>query len=365
MSIELRFRRGTTAQHSTFTGAQAEVTVDTTTNSLVVHDGVTVGGHPIASSGVVTAHIANTSNPHSVTKAQVGLGNADNTSDASKPISTATQTALDAKVDEDLSGYTDSGALDGTEVIFANKAGAKKSTVQKILDWIKTQTITWAAKQTISGDLEFSGGARRILGDFSNATVLSRAMLQTSVLNGATEVGMFPNGTGGSANINLYNSSTPGNASRMSLLCAATESSLRSGADGTGAFLPLTVYTNGTERSRWTTGGRFEQSGFTKLGESSPAIKVKKLTGTTAAVEGGSATVAHGLTVSKIVSIAPLVNSSRGGFGIRVPPGKQQLADEESYDMLVDPTNVFINLHATASANILSQAFTVFITYEE
>lgn len=45
------------------------------------------------------AHVASTANPHGVTKAQVGLGNADNTSDADKPISTATQAALDAKVD--------------------------------------------------------------------------------------------------------------------------------------------------------------------------------------------------------------------------------------------------------------------------
>lgn len=35
-------------------------------------------------------------NPHQVTKAQVGLGNCDNTSDADKPVSTAQQTALDA-----------------------------------------------------------------------------------------------------------------------------------------------------------------------------------------------------------------------------------------------------------------------------
>lgn len=42
-------------------------------------------------------HISTTNNPHSVTKAQVGLGSAENTTDASKPISTATQTALDAK----------------------------------------------------------------------------------------------------------------------------------------------------------------------------------------------------------------------------------------------------------------------------
>ena len=41
------------------------------------------------------SHISNTLNPHGVTKAQVGLGNVDNTSDLNKPISTATQKALD------------------------------------------------------------------------------------------------------------------------------------------------------------------------------------------------------------------------------------------------------------------------------
>lgn len=46
----------------------------------------------------IDAHEALTNNPHSVTKTQVGLGDVDNTSDASKPVSTATQTALDAKV---------------------------------------------------------------------------------------------------------------------------------------------------------------------------------------------------------------------------------------------------------------------------
>jgi hypothetical protein len=45
----------------------------------------------------ITAHTSRTDNPHAVTKAQVGLGSADNVSDANKPVSTATQTALDAK----------------------------------------------------------------------------------------------------------------------------------------------------------------------------------------------------------------------------------------------------------------------------
>lgn len=45
-------------------------------------------------------HEADHANPHQVTKEQVGLGNADNTSDVDKPVSTAQQTALDAKVDD-------------------------------------------------------------------------------------------------------------------------------------------------------------------------------------------------------------------------------------------------------------------------
>lgn len=45
----------------------------------------------------IQTHISDTNNPHSTTKAQVGLGNVDNTSDIDKPISNATQTALNGK----------------------------------------------------------------------------------------------------------------------------------------------------------------------------------------------------------------------------------------------------------------------------
>lgn len=54
-------------------------------------------------------HINNKSNPHKVTKGQVGLGNVDNTSDANKPISNATQTALNGKF-----SATDGNALKQT-----------------------------------------------------------------------------------------------------------------------------------------------------------------------------------------------------------------------------------------------------------
>lgn len=70
-----------------------------------------------AAAADLTAHTGNTSNPHSVTKAQVGLGNADNTSDLDKPISTATQAALD-----DLSGSVD-GLLD-SDITQPHQVGA-------------------------------------------------------------------------------------------------------------------------------------------------------------------------------------------------------------------------------------------------
>ena len=47
MPKQVRIRRGTTAQHATFVGADGEVTFDTTKKVLVVHDGVTAGGKPI------------------------------------------------------------------------------------------------------------------------------------------------------------------------------------------------------------------------------------------------------------------------------------------------------------------------------
>ena len=46
MATQLQLRRGNTAQTVVFTGAVAEVTVDTDKNVVVVHDGSTAGGWP-------------------------------------------------------------------------------------------------------------------------------------------------------------------------------------------------------------------------------------------------------------------------------------------------------------------------------
>ena len=46
MATQLQLRRGTTAEHAAFTGAVGEITVNTTINAIVLHDGATAGGHP-------------------------------------------------------------------------------------------------------------------------------------------------------------------------------------------------------------------------------------------------------------------------------------------------------------------------------
>lgn len=75
--------------HSTLpTTAEKEALTNSTSPS---------SANPFITKSVLDNHTNNQGNPHNTTKSQVGLGNVDNTSDANKPISSATQTALNAK----------------------------------------------------------------------------------------------------------------------------------------------------------------------------------------------------------------------------------------------------------------------------
>jgi hypothetical protein len=54
MATQVQWRKGTTVEHAAFTGVAAEVTVDTDKETLVVHDGVTAGGFPLAKESDLT-----------------------------------------------------------------------------------------------------------------------------------------------------------------------------------------------------------------------------------------------------------------------------------------------------------------------
>lgn len=101
---------------------------------------------------LLLAHEADHANPHVVTKAQVGLGNCDNTSDADKPVSTAQQTALDAKVDDTQivsawQGTTDNAHIPSEKLTKDTIDGVDASAVHKA----GAETITGA--KTIKGDI--------------------------------------------------------------------------------------------------------------------------------------------------------------------------------------------------------------------
>jgi hypothetical protein len=166
--------------------------------------------------------------------------------------------AVDKKISQLASGAP---AQAGDEYVVARSGANYKLTLTNIAASMPATTIT-------SGNLTFSSTAQRITGDFSNATIASRLLFQTSTTNGTTGLGVIPNGTGTTANVNVWSNSSISAASGLNLLVTATESSLRANiSDGGSTYLPMTFYTSGSERVR------IDTSGNVGIGTASPNFK--------------------------------------------------------------------------------------------
>ena len=77
MAKLLKLRRGSTTQHASFTGAEGEVTIDTTKDTAVVHDGSQAGGRPLARedmSNVSSASIAGQLGTDSIATTKIAAG---------------------------------------------------------------------------------------------------------------------------------------------------------------------------------------------------------------------------------------------------------------------------------------------------
>jgi len=103
-------------------------------------------------------------------------------------------------------------------------------------------------------------------------------------------------------------------------------------------------------------------SGYTQLGDTSPKIKIKKLSVNTATVEGGVISVAHGLTYTKIISVNVIVWADPS---INIPPSYIAMNLGFQYEFSFDTTTCWIQNHPTNSENILNKPVTILVTYEE
>jgi hypothetical protein len=130
-------------------------------------------------------------------------------------------------------------------------------------------TVVSNGDATVAGNLNLTGSAKRIIADWSNSTVSSRALLQTSTANSATGVTIAPTGTGTTAAVTLVSTSGADNSSRLTISANLADCQIRSDIYGSGSHVPLNILVGGSVRQAISTAG---DAGF---GVTSPTTKAK------------------------------------------------------------------------------------------
>ena len=134
--------------------------------------------------------------------------------------------------------------------------------------------VTASAYQT-GGNLTFTGIGNRITGDMTNATIANRLAFQTSTVNGVTNFHIIPNGTSTSSGLKIEGDSSIANGSRFTFdLVGGVDCRINSSQIGTGIYLPMTLYTGGSERVRVDIGGKLLVGTSSVLGAAADAVQI-------------------------------------------------------------------------------------------
>lgn len=139
MTSQVQKRRGTTAEHSTFTGAEGEITVDTSKDTAVVHDGVSAGGKPLARedlNNVAGATIASKLSGVAQSNVDINSGAIDGTTVGLTTPATGAFTSLSAS-----GNISVTGTVDGRDVA---ADGAKLDGIEAGADVTDTANVTAA-----------------------------------------------------------------------------------------------------------------------------------------------------------------------------------------------------------------------------
>jgi len=163
MAKLLKLRRGTTVQHSSFTGAEGEVTVDTDKDTVVVHDGTTAGGvalatNPLGGSLDVLAQHITTSATNGHIRFDKGI---------TEKIGTSTVGTTVVTVDVSTGNFfiADLEGLSGNVLTFTISnpnatANQVNNFVIKVIQGTTTTTrnFTWATIVTNGTNIDWAGG---------------------------------------------------------------------------------------------------------------------------------------------------------------------------------------------------------------
>jgi hypothetical protein len=163
-------------------------------------------------------------------------------------------------------------------------AGATGTTTTNLV-FSTSPTITTL---TTSGNVTATGTAARFIADFDNATVNSRFAFQTTTTNASTGIYALPNGSSTAASWQATNAADPTNASKILIATnASTDVQLVSGINGSGTYLPLSIYTSGGQSAQFST-----TKGTFTLGVAGTAQGILQVTGATSgtvSVQGAAA----------------------------------------------------------------------------
>jgi hypothetical protein len=139
-------------------------------------------------------------------------------------------------------------------------------------------TIAIGSLTANSSTLTFGTSNSRIIGDFTNATVLNRLLFQTNATNSSTGIYAVPSGSSGAASWQAANSADPTNSSKILIATnGSTDVQLVSGINGTGTYLPLNILNGGVTRMTIAnTGPVTVNTNLTVVGDLVPSSSFKR-----------------------------------------------------------------------------------------
>lgn len=211
--------------------------------------------------------------------------------------------------------------------------------------------LTIAADAT--GTFTFGGTAPRITGDFSNATVASRVMFQTTGTNISTIVSAIPSGTGVGAGFRAYSLADPTNASVGSFDINSSTGLvfINSGITGTGTYLPFAILTGGSERMRLDTSGRLLVGTSSVLGAAADAVQI---------LQSGSPGIAIGISTipSSAFSIAGIGAYGNDG-STYIAGGTINFRAAENWSATNHGTDIQFRVTASGSGGALAEAMRI------